>query len=118
MIVHRICLHQFRKGKDIILHAGGRRGFILNALVISKSSQKTGDYHNGMNSENCIRWLKEKLIPNLQPNSVLVIDSAPYYNTQEDKAPTSNSNKETMKNLLRVRNIPFCDTMLKYSCMT
>jgi hypothetical protein len=64
-----------------------------------------------MNGENYFRWLREKLIPNLEPNSALVIDNAPYHNIQEDKAPISNSNKETMKNLLRVSNIPFCDTM-------
>jgi hypothetical protein len=66
-----------------------------------------------MNGENYIRWLKEKLIPNLEPNSVIVIDNAPYHNIQKDKAPTSNSNKEIMKNRLHVRNIPFYYTMLK-----
>jgi hypothetical protein len=71
-IVHRVCLHQSRKGKDIILHAGGRRGFIPNAQVIFKSKQKTGDYHNEMNGENYICWLKEKLITYLELNSVLV----------------------------------------------
>jgi hypothetical protein len=74
----------------IILHVGVRHGLIPNALIIFKSTQKTGDYHNEMNVENCIRWLKEKLIPNLEPNSVLMIDNAPYHNMQKDKAPTSN----------------------------
>jgi hypothetical protein len=74
----------------IILHAGGHHGFIPNSLDIFKSNQKTGDYHNEINGENHIRWLKEKLIPNLEPNSVLVIDNSPYHNTQKDKAPTSN----------------------------
>jgi transposase len=97
----------------IILHAGGRRGFIPNTQVIFKSNQKARDYHNEMNGENYICWLKEKLIPNLELNSLLVIDNTPYHNIQKDKASTSNSNKETMKNWLRVRNIPFCDTMLK-----
>jgi hypothetical protein len=83
-------LHQSRKGKDIILHAGGHSGFIPNALVIFKSNQKTGNYHNEMNGENYTCWLKEKLIPNLEPNSVLVTDNAPYHNIQKNKAPTSN----------------------------
>jgi hypothetical protein len=67
MIVHRV----------IILHAGGCCGFIPNALVIFKSNQKTGNYHNEMNSKNYICWLKQKLIPNLELNSVLVTDNAP-----------------------------------------
>jgi hypothetical protein len=78
----------------VILHAEGRHGFIPNALVIFKSNQKTGDYHNEMKGENYIRWLKEKLIRNMEPNSVLVIDNAAYHNIQKDKAPTSNSNKK------------------------
>jgi hypothetical protein len=89
-IVHRVCLHQSRKGKDIIVHAGGCRGFIPNALVTFKSNQKTGDYHNEINGENYICWLKEKLVPNLEPNSVLVTDNAPYHNVQKNKVPTSN----------------------------
>jgi hypothetical protein len=32
---------------------------------------------------------------------------------QKGKGHTSNSNKETMKNWLHVRNIPFCDTMVR-----
>jgi hypothetical protein len=57
-------------------------------LVVFKLNQKTGDYHNEMTGENCIHWLKEKLIPNLEPNSVLVTDNASYHNIQRDKAPT------------------------------
>jgi hypothetical protein len=60
----------------------------------------------------CVRWLKEKLITNLEPNSVLVIDNAPHHNLQ-DMAPTSSSSKDAMKNWLRVRNSSFCDTILK-----
>jgi hypothetical protein len=73
---------------------GGSRGFIPNTLVIFKSNQKTGDYHNEMNGENCIRWLKEKLIPNLEPNSVLMIDNAPYHKMQKNKPSTSNLIRE------------------------
>jgi transposase len=114
MVVHWVCLHQSQKGgRFIILNAGGCRGFISNTLVIFKSKQKNGDYYNEMNGENYICWLKEKLIPNLESNSVLVTDNTPYHNIWKDKAPTSNSTKETTKNWLHVRNIPFCNTMSK-----
>jgi hypothetical protein len=43
----------------IILHAWGRRGFILNALVF-KSNQKTGDYRIEINGENYIPWWKRR----------------------------------------------------------
>ena len=57
----------------IIIHAGGRLGFIPNALLIYRSQQKTGDLHKEMNAENYIKQLRTMLIPNLPPNSVLVI---------------------------------------------
>jgi hypothetical protein len=33
-----------------------------------------------MNVTNYQKWLTEKLIPNLPPKSVLVVDNAPYHN--------------------------------------
>jgi hypothetical protein len=75
----------------IIVHAGRRAGFISNALLIYKSRQKTGDYHNEMDSKNYARWLKTMLIRNLPPKSILVIDNASYHNIQADitSAPES-----------------------------
>jgi hypothetical protein len=40
-----------------------------------KSGTKSGDYHHEMKFENYERWLKTKLIPNLPPNSVLLLDN-------------------------------------------
>jgi hypothetical protein len=47
-----------------------------------KSGTKSGDYHHEMNFDNYERWLKTKLIPNLPPNSVLLVDNAAYHNVQ------------------------------------
>jgi hypothetical protein len=48
------------KGETIIVvHAGGRVGFISRALLIYKSSQKTGDYHNEINNKTYSRSLKK-----------------------------------------------------------
>lgn len=91
----------------IIVHAGGRYGFVPNALLVCKSKQKTGDYHQEMNTENYVKWLRSMLITNLLPNSVLVIDNASYHNTQIDKPPTSNSLKTDIISLLTKHNIPF-----------
>lgn len=91
----------------IIVHAGSASGFIPNALLMYKSAQTTGDYHSEMNKENYEKWLQDKLIPNLQPNSVFVIDNASYHSTLEDRAPNSNSLKKTMQDWLKSKNIPF-----------
>ena len=97
----------------IIIHAGGDMGFIPNALLIFKSGTKSGDYHDEMNSENYEKWLREKLIPNLPPGSVVVTDNAPYHNKQIDKAPTSNSTKSEMTAWLTAKNIDFSANMYK-----
>ncbi|XP_072375767.1 uncharacterized protein [Diabrotica undecimpunctata] len=67
----------------IIVHAGGEMGFIPNALLIFKSGSKSGDYHLEMNTTNYRKWLKEKLIPNLLPHSVIVCDNASYHSVYE-----------------------------------
>lgn len=96
----------------IIVHAGGRIGFVPGALLVFKSQHKTGDYHGEMNANNYQNWLTTRLIPNLPPNSVLVIDNASYHNVQLNKVPTSNSTKTVMKEWLVQNNIPFHDEML------
>jgi hypothetical protein len=99
----------------IIVHAGGEMGFVPNALLIFKSGckSKSSDYHDDMNAENYERWLKEKLIPNLPQNSVVVTDNASYHNVQLNRAPTSVSRKLEMKEWLMQKNIPFDENSYK-----
>lgn len=97
----------------IIVNAGGEDGFVKNAYIRWKSTSNSGDYHNEMNYELYKKWATEKLIPNLPPKSVVVIDNAPYHNKQKEKMPVSSTKKEDMKQWLRLRNIPFGEQMLK-----
>ena len=97
----------------IIVHAGGRFGFIPNALLIYKSQVKTGDFHKEMNTDNYVKWLRTMLIPNLPPNSVLVIDNASYHNTQLERSPTSNSLKKDMLDWLARYNIQYDERSTK-----
>ncbi|CAH2093174.1 unnamed protein product [Euphydryas editha] len=66
-----------------------------------------------MNSENYERWLKTKLMPNLPPNSVVVVDNASYQNKQLDAAPTSCMKKADMQIWLRQKGIQFEESSLK-----
>ncbi|KAJ0183291.1 hypothetical protein K1T71_001267 [Dendrolimus kikuchii] len=50
----------------IIAHAGTENGFVNGALLMFKSS----DYHNDMNSTNFLKWISEKVIPNLPERSL------------------------------------------------
>lgn len=97
----------------IIVHAGGKRGFVDGALLVYKAHQTTGDYHKEMNFENYKRWITEKLIPNLEPRSVVVIDNASYHNKILNPAPTSAYKKSDMIQWLTQRNIPFGPNLIK-----
>jgi hypothetical protein len=65
-------------------------------LFLSYIGTKSDDYHNEMNWEHFQMWLKYQLIPNLPPNSVLVVDSAAYHNIREIKEPSSTTPKVEM----------------------
>ncbi|XP_028040891.1 uncharacterized protein LOC114250967 [Bombyx mandarina] len=89
----------------IIAHAGTENGFISNALLIFKSQSNSSDYHDDMNSTNFLKWMNEKLIPNLPARSLVVMDNAPYHCTQINKAPTMSTLKDEMRKWLRERGI-------------
>lgn len=91
----------------IIVHAGRQGGFIDGALLIFKSKSKTGDYHSDMNFVNFSKWTREKLLPNLPPNSVIVMDNASYHSVQVDKKPTMISTKAIMQAWLQRHNVEF-----------
>lgn len=50
-----------------------------------------------MNSGNFEKWIQEKLIPNLPPRTVIVIDNASYHNIEVNRVPTSNTKVGEMK---------------------
>lgn len=84
------------KGKRlIIVHAGWECGFIDNALLIFQAGTKSGDYHSEMNYVNFSRWLQEKLLPNIPPNSVIVLDNASYHNVLATISNPSSNKKKT-----------------------
>lgn len=74
---------------------------------------KSGDYHDDMNYQNFSTWLKNMLLPNLPPNSVVILDNASYHNKQCNRAPTMSSRKDEMVTWLRANNIQFPAAYLK-----
>ncbi|CAH0729134.1 unnamed protein product, partial [Brenthis ino] len=102
------------KGKRyIIIHAGSEKGFIPNALLIFTGSSKNADYHSEMNRSNFTKWVTEKLIPNLPPASIIVMDNAPYHSTVLNKAPTTGTKIAEIKEWLTQNQIHFDDTLRK-----
>ncbi|KAF2885507.1 hypothetical protein ILUMI_20657 [Ignelater luminosus] len=102
------------KGKRlIIVHAGGKSGFVPNALLIFPSGSKSGDYHHDMNYENFSKWLETQVLPNLPPRSVLVVDNASYHNVKLLQMPVSSTRKEEMIRWLQDKNIKHDPSLTK-----
>ena len=55
----------------IVVHGGSKSGFVDGALLVYKASCSTGDYHNEMNGDIFLKWLTEKLLPNLKSKSAI-----------------------------------------------
>lgn len=81
------------KGKRlIILHIGSENGFLPGGLLCFVSKKNTGDYHDEMNGANFKEWF-ESIMPILDPNSIIVMDNAPYHSVETEKYPTTAWNK-------------------------
>lgn len=99
--------------KVIIVDAGNEEGFVKGARLIFQAEKKTEDYHDNMNFDNYTKWVKERLIPNLKPKSVVVIDNAPYHNVLEEKIPNTSNRKADIQDWLSRHEIEFDNKMLK-----
>ncbi|XP_063215599.1 uncharacterized protein LOC134527137 [Bacillus rossius redtenbacheri] len=96
----------------IIVHIGSANGFLDNALLVFKAGAASGDYHGQMNAENFEKWLVEKVIPNLPPASVIVMDNAPYHSKQQDKCPSNYATKNDIIEWLNRKGIT-CDSSIR-----
>ncbi|XP_045445838.1 uncharacterized protein LOC123653906 [Melitaea cinxia] len=66
-----------------------------------------------MNKTNFNKWLNEKLIPNLPPQSIVVMDNASYHTVQLNKAPTMSSRKTEMQNWITSNGLSYLPSMVK-----
>lgn len=97
-----------------MVHGGSKEGFVpVGPLLIYKASSASGDYHSKMNGANFLKWMKEKLLPNLKTKSAIVMDNASYHSVQTDKCPTSTTRKADIQKWLRDHDIPFEDDLLR-----
>lgn len=96
----------------IILHAGTKEGFVENAELIFQA-KNDGDYHNQMNSTVFEEWFKTQLMPNILPNSVIVMDNAAYHSVQLEKTPTSSWKKAELRDWLVKKGVQPCEDALK-----
>ncbi|XP_026333412.1 uncharacterized protein LOC113240348 [Hyposmocoma kahamanoa] len=87
----------------IILHAGTESGWIENALLLSARNIKncSADYHQDMDAKLFETWFEYQLIPNIPPNSVIVLDNATYHRRQIEKIPNTGTRKDKIVRFLR-----------------
>ncbi|CAC5396469.1 unnamed protein product [Mytilus coruscus] len=68
----------------IILDAGSSQQSLIPGVgLIFESKTNSSDYHDEMNSEHFTEWFRDTLIPRLSPQSVVVMDNAPYHSHLE-----------------------------------
>uniref|UniRef100_A0A6P7G9G8 Uncharacterized protein LOC114339331 n=1 Tax=Diabrotica virgifera virgifera TaxID=50390 RepID=A0A6P7G9G8_DIAVI len=109
--------HTDTEGKRyIIVHAGGKHGFIEGADIVFSS--KSADYHGNMNTEMFLKWLKEKLLPSLHEPSVIVLDNASYHSEILNKQPTNSWTVDKIKEWLTNKNITFPQYCFKPQLLT
>ncbi|XP_041971919.1 uncharacterized protein LOC121727922 isoform X2 [Aricia agestis] len=93
--------------KIFLGHAISTEGYIPNSQILFQETTRKA-FNN-----TYYRWLLTHVVPNLPPNSVVVINNTVYNNILEDYVITSNSNRSVMEAWLNERNIPFSNTMFK-----
>lgn len=88
----------------IVLHAGTKDGFINNCELIFRAVND-GDYHKQMNGTMFEEWFKDKLLPNIEPHSAIVMDNAPYHSALLEKNPTSSWRKADLRDWLERKGV-------------
>lgn len=102
----------------ILVHAGGSTGFVKNALLIYNDKEKKTDYHESKNKDNFKKWVTERLLPNLDDNSCVVMDNTKYHTYQINKAPNLSWRKDLILKWLDEQNICYPTNATKPTLLT
>ena len=84
-----------------------------SADLVFQSKKATGDYHDEMTAANFEEWFQDSLLPNLQSNSLIVMDNAPYHSRKLKPVSTMSSTKQQMQDWLTAKGIVFPECSLK-----
>ncbi len=98
----------------VIVNAITIDGWVSGAQLVFEANRRTGDYHGQMDREKFSRWFEDRLLPNIQPNSLIMFDNASYHNVVDESSyPRANSTREKLCTWLDKQEIPWSDDMLK-----
>lgn len=105
------------KGRRLIIsHIGSEEGFLEDGLLIFEAKKVLADYHKEMTGEVFEEWFI-KILEKLKPNSVVVLDNAPYHSRKVEKVPTSAWKKSDIQAWLTSKNLNFEEKMLKVNLL-
>lgn len=116
-----------RGGRLIVIHIGNEHGFLKEAsdetsqkdvrLIFQgkKNKKRLGgvDYHEEMNSVCFENWFEKKVLPNLPPNSVVVMDNASYHSRTVEKFPNMSWKKIDIQNYLTKKGVEWSSSCVK-----
>ncbi|KAJ8948212.1 hypothetical protein NQ318_014408 [Aromia moschata] len=96
-----------REKRVINLHAGSKDGFVPNALLLTAKNitKPSADYHEDMTADLFEKWFVEQLLPNIPPNSVIVMKNASYYSLILNKIPNNSTKKDEILKFMKIKNI-------------
>uniref|UniRef100_A0A6P7FW99 Uncharacterized protein LOC114331512 n=1 Tax=Diabrotica virgifera virgifera TaxID=50390 RepID=A0A6P7FW99_DIAVI len=99
----------------IIVHCGGSEGWVPNALKLygKKMEDCNVDYHKNIEADIFEDWFENSLIPNLEKNSVIVLDNGSYHSRQLTKIPNTSSKKADLQKFLTENDLYFEDFYTK-----
>ncbi len=101
------------KGKRlIVVHAGSKDGFVPGAELIFQANKADGDYHGEMTARTYEQWFQRQLLPNIPPNSIIVMDNAPYHSAQEELCPRRGWKKADIQAWLTKKNVNWSKDMI------
>ncbi|XP_043468229.1 uncharacterized protein LOC122502310 [Leptopilina heterotoma] len=103
----------------IILHIGGKNGFVAGCSKCFIGKKGTDDYHGEMNAKHYEEWFRHVLTV-LPPKSVIVIDQAPYHTMldPEFRNPTAEWLKARIIEWLIKRGVPVPDFAEDFNDLT
>jgi len=95
------------------VHAMLENGLVPNSCHIFEAKKSTGDYHDMFNALHFQEWWHEKLLPNLPPKCVIVMDRATYHLVPEEQIIPTTIRSHELQQWLTSKNISWETDWLK-----
>ena len=70
-----------------LARAAGKEGELADSRKTWWSNETTGDYHGNVTSILYEEWFEQHLLPNIPPNSAIILDNAAYHKRKVDEFP-------------------------------